>query len=137
MIGSDISTPGMLALYTGYMTTHPGILAVFIIWDTIHSHHKMEHSAAYGPYIAGIKPFLSGPIEVMHLEITEPKQLKLALESPITQISHLHVTAGQVAPFLEGYHGALKKYIVGEKYTGITMMYSYEDPYLPSWSDLM
>lgn len=119
----------MLALYTGYMTTHPGILSVFVIWDTIHSHHKMEHSVAYGTFVAGVKPFLSGPIEMMHFEIMEAKELKLALESPITQVSHLHVGKGQVAPFLEGYHAGLKKYIVGEKYKGITMMYPYEDPY--------
>jgi len=125
---ADISTPGLLASYTGYMTTHPGILAAFIIWDSIHSHHKMEHSAAYGPFVAGIKPFLSGPIEILHFDITEPEQLKKALEAPVTQVSRLQVTPGQAAPFLEGYHTGLKKYIVGEKYKGITLLYPYEDP---------
>ena len=125
----------MMAIYRGYMTTHPGILAVLIIWDTIHSHHKLEHSSSYGPFVAGVKPFLAGPIQIQHFEITEPKQLKEAIESPVTQISQLHVTGGQVAPFLEGYHDGLGKYIKGEKYKGITLMYPYEDVYaLLAWT---
>src|SRR5579859_3946925 len=128
-------TAGMMAIYRGYMTTHPGILAVLIIWDTIHSHHKLEHSPSYGPFVAGVKPFLAAPIQIQHFEITEPKQLKQAIESPVTQISHLHVTGGQVAPFLKGYHDGLEKYIKGEKYKGITLMYPYEDVYaLLAWT---
>ena len=119
----------MLAIYRGYITTHPGILAALIIWETIHAHHKLEHSHAYGPFVAGVKPFLASPIQILHFEITEPEQLKAALESPVTQISQLHVTGGQVAPFLEGYHSGLDRYIKGEKYKGITLMYPYEDVY--------
>lgn len=123
-------TPGCKAIYTGYMPTHPGYFAVFIIWESIHSHHKMQHSPAYGPFVQGILPILAGDIEVMHFEITDPKELKKALEMPVTQISQLFVQKGKAAEFLKTYNTAIENVFVGEKYTGMWLGYPYENPYV-------
>jgi hypothetical protein len=116
------------------MPTHPGFLAVFIIWESIQAHHKMQHSPAYGPFIQAALPVLAGDIDVRHFEITDVEQLKAALEMPVTQISQLSIQKGKAAEFLKAYDDALSKYIVGENYTGMWLGYEYEDPYLhPRW----
>jgi hypothetical protein len=111
------------------MPTHPGVLAVFIIWESIQSHHKMQHGPAYGPFVQSIFPVLAGDIEVRHLEITDPTQLKKALEMPVTQMSQLFVQKGKAADFLKTYHATVEKALVGQKYTGMWLGYPYEEPY--------
>ena len=120
--------PGLLAIYNGFVTTHPGLFAAYIIWDTIHSHHKMEHSRAYGPFVLKVLPLLAGDIEISHFEITDPVQLKAALEMPVTVTTHIRVQKGRVADFLEAYEGGIAKYIVSDKIHGRFLGYSYEDP---------
>lgn len=111
------------------MPTHPGIFAVFIIWESIHSHHKFCHDAAYGPFAQGIFPILAGDIEIVHFEITDSENLKKALNMPVTQISKISVKKGQVASFLKEYHDSFNKYVAGEAYTGMWTTYPYEAPY--------
>ena len=112
------------------MPTHPGFLAVFIIWESIHAHHKMQHSPAYGPFVQAALPFLAGDIDMRHFEITDVGQLKAALEMPVTQISQLSIQKGKAAEFLKAYDDAISRYIVGENYTGMWLGYPYEDPYV-------
>ena len=110
------------------MTTHPGLFAIYCIWDSINSHHSLQHSAAYGPFIQPIIPLLAGDISIAHLEITDRENLKEALESPVTQMSHLAIRKGKAAEFLKAYYQNFDKHIVGEKYKGMWLGYSYEDP---------
>ena len=112
------------------MPTHPGLLCVIIIWDNIHSHHKFQHSPAYKPFMAAAAPILAGDLEIAHFEITDKKALKKALESPCTQISNLHIKKGMAADFLKAYNASFQKYIVGEKFNGMWISYSYENPYV-------
>ena len=126
----DCSTSGVLAIYTGFMSTHPGVFAIYVIWDSIHSHHKMEHSPAYGPFVQAVIPFIAGEIEISHFEITDREQLKIALDMPVTQISHLPIHKDKVADFLKGYGDGITKYIAGHNYRGISLLYPYEDPYV-------
>ena len=53
-----------------------------MIWDSINSHHKFQHSPSYKPFIASAAPILAGDLDVVHFEITDRKTLKKALESP-------------------------------------------------------
>jgi hypothetical protein len=111
------------------MPTHPGTFAAFIIWDSIHSHHKLEHSEAYGPFVQGILPILAGDIEIVHFEISSDREvLKKTLEMPVTQMSQLSVKKGKVADFLKAYHAGFAKHIVGENYHGMWIKYPYENP---------
>jgi len=123
---------GLKAIYTGLMPTHPGIFCVVMIWDSIHSHHKFQHSPSYKQFIVSVLPILAGDLEVIHFEITDRKALKKALESPVTQISHLYIKKGFVADFLKAYNAGFEKYVVGEKYNGMCINYPYEDAYGPS-----
>jgi len=112
------------------MPTHPGILAVIIIWENIHAHHRFMHSESYGPFMMNAAPILAGDIEVVHLEVTDSKTLKTTLTSPVTQISHLSVKKGYAAKFLKEYHENYKKLVAGgEKNHGMWMQHSYEAPY--------
>lgn len=120
----------MKALYTGFVPTHPGLFAVFIIWDSIHSHHKLEHSPAYGPFVQGVLPILAGDIDIVHFEIdSDAVSLKKALSMPCTQMSHLSIKKGKAAEFLKAYYESFEKYVVGENYHGMWMRYPYEEPY--------
>jgi hypothetical protein len=110
------------------MPTHPGFFAVLIIWDSIHSHHKFNHSDAYGPFVVGIFPILAGDIEIIHFEITDRENLKKALESPVTQMSKLSIRKGQAAGFIRDYNAGFDKYIAGENYIGTWTSYPYEAP---------
>jgi hypothetical protein len=113
------------------MPTNPGIFCIMIVWDSINAHHKFQHSPAYKPFIVSALPILAGDLEVIHFEITDRKTLKKALESPVTQISHLYIKKGFVADFLKAYHASFEKYVVGEKYNGMWISYPYEDAYDP------
>jgi hypothetical protein len=119
------------------MPTHPGILAVIIIWDSIQAHHKFMHSEAYAPFMQQAAPILTGDIDVTHLEITDKETLKTTLESPVTQISHISIKKGYAAKFLKEYHENFKKHLVSEKNHGMWTQHSYEDPYLPRLSQLI
>jgi hypothetical protein len=138
-LSSDLTRAGGLqAIYTGFAPTHPGLFTVLIIWDTIHSHHKFEHSAAYGPFVQSIFPILAGNIDIVHFEITsDASTLKKTLEKPVTQMSHLFIKKGKVANFLTAFYESFEKHIVGEKYHGMWTSYPYEEPYiLYSWLQL-
>lgn len=111
------------------MPTHPGIFLVVMIWDSIHSHHKFQHSPSYKPFIVSALPILAGDLDVIHFEITDRKALKKALESPVTQISHLHIKKGFVADFLKAYNASFEKYVAGENFNGMCINYPYEDAY--------
>ena len=100
-----------------------------MIWDKIESHHKMQHSPAYGPFRRSMMPILSGDIEIAHMEINDCRQLKKALEMPVTQISHVKIEKDKVAEALELHNKALKN--IEEELHCMSMMYSYEDPYVP------
>jgi len=78
----------------------------------------------------GVVPLIAGDIEIIHMEVTDPVTLKRALESPITQTSHLSIKKGKAADFLKAYDASFQKYVVGEKYRGMWLGYAYEDPYL-------
>ena len=112
------------------MPTHPGIFVLVIIWDAIQSHHKFEHSPAYGPFLQAAMPLIAGDIEIAHMDITDKDNLKKALESPVTQTSILGIKRGRVSSFLDAYDENFKKYIVGENYRGMWLTYAYEEPYL-------
>lgn len=114
------------------MPTHPNTFAVVIVWDSIHSHHKFEHSAAYGPFLASALPILAGDINIQHFEISGGSEvLKKALESPITGMSVLPVKKGKAADFLGFYNETYAKYVLGERFKGMWFHYPYEDPYIP------
>ena len=121
----------MLAVYSGFISTHPGIFAVYNIWDTIHSHHQLQHSAAYGPFVQNVAHFLAGDIDILHFEIADPTQLKSALEMPVTQTTAFRVRKGKVAEFLKAIDDAIAEKILGEGYNGLCLAYPYEDPYAP------
>jgi hypothetical protein len=113
------------------MPTHPGLLLVVIIWESIHSHHAFQHGPAYKPFIVSALPILAGDLIVANFEVKSHSEVKKALESPCTQISHLAIKKGFVYEFLEAYHTGWKKYVGGEKYNGMWTSYPYEDPYNP------
>jgi hypothetical protein len=113
------------------MPTHSGHFCVIIVWDSIHSHHKFQHSPAYKSFMTAAAPFLAGDIQLAHFEITDKKSLKKALESPCTQISHLFIKKGLAADFIQAYNSSFEKYVAGEKYNGMWLAYPYEDPYKP------
>jgi len=115
-------------MYSGFVTTHPGLFAAYLIWDEIQSHHKMQHGPAYGPFVMSVLPLLAGPIEVTHLDITDIAQLKTAMESPVLGTTVTRIQKGKVAPFLEAYKQAIAKQSVGPKHKAIWVGYSYEDP---------
>jgi hypothetical protein len=121
---------GVKAIYTGLMPTHPGHFCAIIVWDTIHSHHKFQHSPAYNSFMTIAASLIAGDIQIAHLEITDKKSLKKALESPCTQISHLFIKKGSAADFIKAYNSSFEKYIVGEKFNGLWLVHSYEDPYI-------
>lgn len=121
----------MKAIYTGLMPTNPGVFCIVIIWDSIHAHHKFQHSPAYKPFIVSALPIIGGDLDVVNFEITDRKALKKALESPVTQISHLYIKKGFVADFLKAYNASFEKYIVGERFNGMCINYPYEDAYHP------
>jgi quinol monooxygenase YgiN len=127
-VNSNSRAKGVKAIYTGMVPTHPGLFCVIIIWDNIHSHHKFQHSPEYKSFMVAAAPIIAGDLEIAHFEITDKKALKKALESPCTQISHLFIKKGFAADFLKAYHASFEKYIVGEKFTGMCLSYSYEDP---------
>lgn len=83
-----IRVPWLLALQEGFVNTHPNLFACYMIWDTIESHHKMQHSPTYGPFGYSLAPMLAGDIPITHFNITDPQQLKKALEMPVTLTSH-------------------------------------------------
>lgn len=112
------------------MLTEPGIFVLVVIWDSIHSHHKFEHTPLYGPFLESGMPYIAGELEIAHMDITDAAAVKKALESPITQTSILGIKKGRVADFLKTYDENFRKYIVGEKYCGMWLGYAYEDPYL-------
>lgn len=111
------------------MPTHPGLFCVVIIWDSIHAHHKFQHSPSYKSFLAAAATILAGDLQFAHFEITDKKSLKKALESPCTQISHLYIKKGFVADFLKAYNAGIEKALAGEKYNGTWISYPYEDAY--------
>jgi hypothetical protein len=108
------------------MPTHSGHFCVIIVWDSIHSHHKFQHSPAYNSFMATAAPLIAGDIQIAHLEITDKKSLKKALESPWTQISHLFIKKG-----LASDNSSFEKYVVREKVNGMWPRHPYEDLYKP------
>jgi hypothetical protein len=121
------------AIYAGFVPTHPGLFAVAIIWESIHAHHKFQHSHSYGPYIAAVLPIIDGPLDINHFEISSDSEgLKRALESPITGMSVLPVKKGKAADFLEFYTEKYAKFVVGGSYKGMWFHYPYEQPYFQS-----
>jgi hypothetical protein len=125
---SSCRTPGLLAMYSGFVTTHPGLFAAYLIWDSIHSHHKLQHSPTYGPFAMSVYPLLAGDIEVVHLEITDPVQLKTAMERPVLGSTVVKIQKGKVAPFLGAYKAVIEKHSAQPKHTGLWIGYTYEDP---------
>jgi hypothetical protein len=123
-----IRAPGLLAFYEGFVTTHPNLFVCYMIWDTIESHHKMQHSPAYGPFSHSLAPMLAGDISITHFQITDPQQLKMALEMPVTLTSHMKIAKDKVAGFLKEYPIALE-HIEGEL-NGHVLMYAIEDAYV-------
>ena len=114
----------------GFCTTHPAILGAVLVWDSIHDHHKFQHSQAHAPFVHSLLTFLGGEIEARHMELIPDKaQLKEALESPVTQVSHLSIRKDKGADFVKNYEEAFNKHIIGEKYRGMWTQFSYEDPY--------
>ena len=119
---------GVKAIYTGLVPTHSGQFCVIIIWDSIHSHHKFQHSPSYKSFMAATAPVIAGDLEIAHFEITDKKSLKKALDSPCTQISHLYVKKGLAADFIKSYNSGFENYVSWEKFSGMWLAYPYEDP---------
>ena len=120
----------MHAIYTGSVPTHPGWFAIVVVWESIHAHHKFQHSSAYATFLAAAVTIVAGPIDVKHFEISEDREgLKRALEAPITGMSVLPVKKGKAAEFLSFYNDTYAKYVVGDTYNGMWFHYPYEDPY--------
>ena len=99
------------------------------MWDTIHSHHKWEHSHGYGPFVQSVLPLLAGDIEIVHLEITDPVKLKTAMERPVLGTTVVRIQKGKVANFLGSYKAAIEKHASNDNYKGLWIGYPYEDPY--------
>jgi hypothetical protein len=115
----------------GFSTTHPGILGAVLVWDSIHDHHKFQHSHAHAPFVHSLLTFLAGDITARHMELdpADKPALKQILSAPITHVSHLSIRKDKGADFIRDYDEAFKKYVIGEKYRGMWTQYSYEDPY--------
>jgi|SRR5579862_4195847 len=122
--------PGLQASYYGPVLTHPNLFAVYNIWESIHSHHKFQHSPEYGPFLFLVFPMLDGPIKFAHLDVENMKELRTTLESPVHQTSSLNVAMDKAGAYLKWWDEDSQKYLGGEKMNAIWLGYSYEDPYV-------
>src|ERR1700737_1920016 len=114
----------------GFITTHPNLFVVCVIWDSIQSHHKMLHSPEFGSALHALMPICDEAPEFKNFKITDAKELKKVLEMPVTQMSCASIKKDQAAAFIKEYNNAWNKYV--KQYCNChTIMYSYEDPYSP------
>jgi len=112
------------------VSTHANTFTTYLVWDTIQSHHKLQHSEAYEPFVHSLFPLLAGELDIAHVDIgcCGGKQLKLALESPVTQTSVLYIKKDSYAKYLKTFKEVSAKYLEGKKNKGYYKGYSYEEP---------
>ena len=125
------SNPAFRASYYGFSTTHDNLFAAYSIWDSIHSHHDVQHSPEYGQFVKKVRPIIGGKLQIAHLEIfSEASVLKTAIESPSTQTAVLHIAMDQGAAFLKWWKENAPKHLNSWSDTmrALWPSYTYEDP---------
>jgi hypothetical protein len=121
----------MQSLYYGFSTTHPHVFAFYNIWDSLDSHHELQHSPEYIPIVQAATPLLAGRIRFVHIEIlTDAGQLKTGLESPTTQTAIIPLALDKVASYLKWWSAKAPKHLttVAAKMRSLWAGYPYEDP---------
>ena len=114
------------------MLTHPKLFAVYNIWDSILSFHRFLHSPEYAsPFLENIFPILDGAVQISTTEIKDMDTLKITIDSPVHQLSSLHIAMDKAATYLKWWNENREKHLGGEKMKAIWTAYSYEDPYVP------
>jgi len=121
-------------MYHGISTTHPDVIGVYAIWDSIDAHHQFMHSPDYGELLTLVAAGVAGPLIRTHLEIPDKisQDLKTALESPITMNSILPIARHKAAEYLKWRVETLPQY--GKQFpvkiNALFTHYSYEEPYV-------
>lgn len=121
-------------MYHGVSTTHPDVVGVYAIWDSLDAHHQFMHSPYFGGLQGLVAAGVTGPPMRTHFEIpdTISYDLKTALESPITMNSILPIATDKAADYLKWRVETLPQY--GKQFpvkiNALFARYSYEDPYV-------
>jgi hypothetical protein len=130
-----VRAPGLIAQYYGFCKTHPNILGVFTIWDSIHSSHKFLHRPEYPGFLKAVFPLRGpeGPETRTSFEIfSDAQELKKAVESPVTQAAVFYTSRIKVGEYIKWWREEGAKHV--ENFTSQGTLkalwggYPYEDP---------
>nr|OQO25246.1 hypothetical protein B0A51_09370 [Rachicladosporium sp. CCFEE 5018] len=120
--------PGAQGVHFGLQIENPGLLQLFIIWESIDAHKKFQGSDAYGPFQKKFGQILASKPTIVHVDFEPYSSVATALGAPCTEVASFYFNGTPPKSYVSDalkIEPVLKEHAAG--YIGGALGVSYEE----------
>ncbi|KAK6443665.1 hypothetical protein LTR95_000492 [Oleoguttula sp. CCFEE 5521] len=120
--------PGAQGVHFGLQIENPGLLQLFIIWESIDAHKKFQGSESYGPFQKKFGQILASKPTIVHVDFEPYSSVATALGAPCTEVASFYFNGTPPKSYVSDalkIEPVLKQHAAG--YIGGALGVSYEE----------
>ncbi|OQN95856.1 hypothetical protein B0A48_18141 [Cryoendolithus antarcticus] len=120
--------PGAQGVHFGLQIENPGLLQLFIIWESIDAHKKFQGSESYGPFQKKFGQILASKPTIVHVDFEPYSSVATALGAPCTEVASFYFNGTPPKSYVSDalkIEPVLKEHAAG--YIGGALGVSYEE----------
>nr|OQO18800.1 hypothetical protein B0A51_14707 [Rachicladosporium sp. CCFEE 5018] len=120
--------PGAQGVHFGLQIENPGLLQLFIIWESIDAHKNFQGSESYGPFQKKFGQILASKPTIVHVDFEPYSSVATALGAPCTEVASFYFNGTPPKSYVSDalkIEPVLKEHAAG--YIGGALGVSYEE----------